>query len=103
MGVSDEELAARVAAATAGDDWAMAGNYRRTMPITWPRADTIIWLDLPLALVVRRVLVRSWQRSGSKELLWGANVERFWTHLKLWNRKESLVAWAVTTHRCHRR
>ena len=81
----------------------VAGSYHRTLPITWPRADTIVWLNLPLPLVIRRILVRSWRRSRSEELLWGTNVERFWTHSKLWDRHQSLVTWALTTHWRHRR
>lgn len=98
VSVSDEEMIARVTATTAGDGWVVAGNYRPTIPVTWPRADTVIWLDLPLPFVVRRILMRAWRRSRSKELLWGTNVERFWAHFKLWDRRQSLVAWVVTTH-----
>ncbi len=96
---TDEEFLARTAAATTGDGWVVAGNYSKTMPVTWPRADTVIWLDLPLPVVLWRILVRSWRRSRSGELLWGTNTERFTKHLKLWDTEQSLLAYALTAHR----
>ncbi len=60
----------------------------------------MVWLDLPLHLVLWRVIHRSWQRSRRKELLWGANTETFWKHLKLWDQSESLIA--IATHRSRR-
>jgi adenylate kinase family enzyme len=92
---------ARVAEAIAGEAWVIAGNYTsRTQDLTWPRADTVIYLDYPLHLVLRRVLTRSWRRWRSHELLWGTNTENFWKHLTSWN--DSLLAWAVKSHGKHR-
>ncbi|HKS90966.1 MAG TPA: hypothetical protein VJQ83_03485, partial [Tepidiformaceae bacterium] len=77
-------------------------NYvRHTMPITWPRADTVIWLDFGLPLVTWRVVRRSWRRWRRHELLWGTNYERFLPQLKLWD-KNSLITFNVTTHRSRR-
>ncbi len=45
-----DEFTARVAAAVAADGWVIDGNYSKaTHPLVWPRADTVIWLDLPAA------------------------------------------------------
>ena len=99
---ADDAFAAQIRDATAGDRWVVAGNYRRhTMPITWPRADTVIWLDFGLPLVTWRVLRRSWRRWRKNELLWGTNYERFWPQLKLWD-KNSLITFNITTHRSRR-
>jgi adenylate kinase family enzyme len=95
----DEEFLPKVADATSGDGWVVAGNYHRTWPLYWPRVETVIWLDLPLALSVRRIVTRSWRRSRSQELLWGTNTETFAKHLKLWSPKDSLIAWAIRHHR----
>ena len=38
-------------------------------------ADIIVWLDLPLAVKLRRLLQRSWRRVRGRELLWNGNVE----------------------------
>jgi hypothetical protein len=37
-----------------------------------------VWLDLPLPLLVRRMLARSWRRCRNHVLLWGTNYESFW-------------------------
>ncbi|MEE2834346.1 MAG: hypothetical protein VYD18_18460 [Candidatus Latescibacterota bacterium] len=57
---------------------------------------TVVWLDLSLTLW--RVVFRSWRRWRSKELLWGTNREKFWTHLMLWHTADPLLWWAWTTH-----
>ncbi len=94
----------RVSEATAGDAWVVAGNYTgRTMDLTWPRADTFLWLDLPLSVLLPRLVRRGWRRSRSNELLWGTNTETFWKHLKLWDQTESLLAFAMRAHAKKRR
>jgi adenylate kinase family enzyme len=44
--------------------WIMDGNYHNTLPIRLPRADTVIWLDYPRHLCVRRVLSRITKHHG---------------------------------------
>jgi DNA helicase HerA-like ATPase len=39
----DDEFLPRVDEATRGERWVLDGNYSRTRPIVWPRADTIVW------------------------------------------------------------
>lgn len=93
----------RVRDAIKAPAWVMAGNYSQRREISWPAADTVIWLDLPLQLVIRRILVRSWQRWRSKEMLWGTNYESFWNQLKLWSYDDSLITFTVVNHRKRRR
>lgn len=94
----------RVLEATAGDEWVVAGNYtQRTQDLTWPRAETIVWLDLPLHVLLPRLVKRGWRRSRSGEVLWGTNTETFWKHLKVWDQTESLLAFAVRSHAKKRR
>ncbi|MBT4101130.1 MAG: adenylate kinase [Gemmatimonadetes bacterium] len=98
-----EEFKRQIAAATAGDGWVTAGSYASfSQEVFWPRLETAIWLDPPLALIVWRVLSRSWRRWRTKELLWGTNYESFWQHLALWRRADSLLWWALTQHRVKR-
>jgi adenylate kinase family enzyme len=86
--------------ATRGDGWVVAGSYTRfSQKVFWQRLDSVIWLDLPLPLLVSRVLRRSWRRWRSKELLWGTNYEQFWPQLMVWRKEESLLWWIVTQHR----
>ncbi len=41
------------------------------------RTDIIMWLDLPLAVKLMRLLRRSWKRVRTREVLWNGNVERW--------------------------
>jgi adenylate kinase family enzyme len=95
----------RVRRAIEPEAWVMAGNYtRHQLDVSWPVADTIVWLDMPMHLVLRRAIRRSWQRSRSREPLWGGdNREIFWRHLMLWDTDESLISYIITTHRARRR
>lgn len=99
-----DELERRFEHATRGDSWVVAGSYTRFAQRTfWPRLETVVWLDLPVSLLVWRVLRRSWRRWRTKELLWGTNVERFWPQLALWRQDDSLVYWVVTAQRGKRK
>lgn len=98
------EFRARVDEATSQGGWVVAGNYTtQQRDISWLRADTVVWLDVPLPLVVTRVLTRSFGRWRRQELLWGTNRERFLPHLKVWDEDASLVAWALRHHEPRRR
>lgn len=99
-----DELERRFEDATRSDAWVVAGSYTRFAQRTfWPRLDTVVWLDLPVPLLVWRVVRRSWQRWRTKELLWGTNIERFWPQLALWRGNDSLVYWVVTAQRGKRK
>ena len=99
-----EALERRISGATSGDGWVVSGSYMGFSVRTfWPRVETVVWLDLPRYRLVWRVLIRSWKRWRSKELLWGTNYERFWPNLKIWNRDDSLLWWVVTQQKRKRR
>lgn len=99
-----QELERRIRQATAGNGWVVAGSYRNySQRLFWPRLHSVVWLDLPMSLLVWRVIKRSWQRWRSKELLWGKNYERFWPQLMVWNKEESLIGWIVSQHHRKRR
>ena len=98
-----DEFARRLAAATAGASWVVAGNYTGpSREAFWRRLETAVWLDLPLPQILYRVITRSWRRWRTHELLWGTNYEHFGKHLRVWN-SESLIYWALETHRRRRR
>ena len=98
-----EAFRERVRAAIEPEAWVMAGNYSAQRDLSWPRADTIVWLDLPLRTVLWRCIARSWQRWRSRELLWGTNRERLWDHLLFWDTDRSLPSFIVRHHRSRRR
>jgi adenylate kinase family enzyme len=103
VGRSDEEFRERVVAATAEDSWVVDGHYKRIWPTLWPRAQTVIWLDLPLRTLLWRGLVRTQRRLRTGEVLWGTNRESAWQQLKCWDADRSLLAWLLTSHPARRR
>ncbi len=98
------EFERRIAHATSGDRWVVAGSYSRfSQNVFWPKLETLVWLDLPMPKLVARMLRRSWRRWRTGELLWGTNREDFWAQLKFWHGEESLLWWIVTQHERKRR
>ena len=93
----DELLRARAEEATRSPCWVVAGNYLITRPITWSRAEAIIWLDYSLWVIFWRLFRRTWKRILTREELWSGNRERLSTQLKLWS-DESLFHWLFKTY-----
>jgi adenylate kinase family enzyme len=52
-------LRERVAEAVSGDAWVMDGNYSHTLDLRLPRADAVIWLDLPRRIYFPRAVWRA--------------------------------------------
>ena len=92
----------RVARATAGTRWVVAGNYGRARDLTWPRADTVVWLDYSLPLVLWRLTARTVRRAVTREVLWNGNREYLWEHCRLWSDR-SLFHWLFKTYWAYRR
>lgn len=90
----------RVDAATSGDSWALDGNYSKVRDIYWPRADTIVWLDYPLRVVLWRLWWRTLRRVTTREELWNGNREDLRTALLS---RDSILLWAVQTYERRRR
>jgi adenylate kinase family enzyme len=86
--------------ATVGPSWVVDGNYREVVMEgqVWPRADTVVWLDLPRHVIVRQVVGRTVRRVITREELWNGNREPF---SNLWSTdpQNSVIAWAWTQHR----
>ncbi len=99
---SDEDFRRLVDEATRGDKWVVAGNYTtRSQAITWPRADTIIWLDMPFFANFNALFARTMRRWRTGEIICNGNKETLpkqffttdsilWWFLKTWykNRKK---------------
>ncbi len=80
--------------------WVMDGNYSMARDIIWHYADTLIWLDFPLPVILYRLIRRSLRRIIHKETLWNGNRET-WRGL-LFSR-DSLLLWALKKHKLRRR
>jgi len=99
---ADGVLAARLADAltAAPDGWVVDGNYlTKTESLTWAAADTVVFLDFPLPVVLGRLTRRSVRRARTQEELWSGNRER----LAMLVSRDSLLWWAVKTHGRNRR
>lgn len=74
--------------------WVTDGGGPLGRDIVWPRADTLVWLDLSRAVVMWRVVTRSVRRAARRERLWAGNRER----LADWLRPDHPIRFAWSTH-----
>ena len=98
--VPKEIRRSRAEAVVAGDGWILCGNYSAVRDLVWPRADTLIWLDYPMGVVLGQVIRRSVRRCITKESLWSGNVE---TWRKTFFSDDSIIVWTWTSWRMQRR
>ncbi len=96
----NERFRERVTQAVTEDMWVVDGNYRVARDIVWPRADTVVWLNFRLSLIMWRLVRRTFRRVFTREELWNGNRERFLTQLFS---RESILLWALQTYRRRRR
>jgi adenylate kinase family enzyme len=74
--------------------WVVCGNYAAVRSTIWARADTVVWLDLPRLVVMRRVVARSFGRVVRREELWNGNRESTRMLLALHDPERSVIRWA---------
>jgi adenylate kinase family enzyme len=97
----DDELRRRAEPLLARDGWVVDGVYRRKLgDLVLERADTVVWLDLPIRVWFPRLLRRTARRIRGDELLWNENRESWRTALV---GRESLFVWAFRSHFARRR
>jgi adenylate kinase family enzyme len=92
-----EEFGRLVGAVADGATWVIDGNYSVIRPIVWSQADTVIWLDLPKRIVMRRLVWRTLRRVAGREVLWNGNREH-WRNVFSWKPEESVICWAWHKH-----
>jgi adenylate kinase family enzyme len=90
----------RLMQALSGDAWVVDGNYSAVRDIIWSRADTVVWLDYSLPVVMGRVTWRTLRRAATQEELWSANRERVW---EAFFGRDSIIWWAFSTYRRRKR
>jgi len=86
--------------ATRGDRWVLDGGYSRTRPITWPRADTIVWLDYSFPRVFLQLLRRTIHRAATGDELWDGCRESFRVSFLS---RDSILIWCLKTYWRRRR
>ncbi|GGM88854.1 AAA family ATPase [Streptomyces fuscichromogenes] len=79
------ELAAR-------ETWIIDGQYHDAHPVLASRADTVIWLDVPLGVALWRVTRRTLRRLLTRTALWNDNRETLGSAL-------GLLVWTARSHR----
>jgi adenylate kinase family enzyme len=98
---SADELQARVRPLVAQDRWVIDGGYRGKLgDLVVQRADTFVWLDLPIRIWTRRLAWRTFRRLLTREELWNGNRERL---NFLFTERPNLFGWAWQSHFRHRR
>ena len=97
--LDDDAFQANVAAFAERDAWVIDGNYTShgVAQLVWPRADTVVWLDLPRTIVLRRVVARTLRRMITREELWNGNREP-WSNLIDPRPVNNIILWAWTRH-----
>ncbi|HEV7666213.1 MAG TPA: adenylate kinase [Chloroflexota bacterium] len=95
-----DEFRGRLTEEVQCERWVVDGNYSLSRDIVWSAADTLVWLDYELPLIMWRLFRRTALRTLRRELLWGINRERFWPQLF---ESEGLFRWALQTHPRYRR
>lgn len=90
-----------VRALVALDAWVTEWQYSEARPLLTERADLLVWLDLPFAMVtLPRVVARTVRRRVRRERLWNGNVEpplpTFFTD------PEHIVRWSIATRNTYR-
>jgi adenylate kinase family enzyme len=99
-----DEFRWRVAGAldVATSGWVACGNYSAVRsPVVWPRADTVVVLDLPKRVVMRQVVGRTLRRVLRREVLWNGNREP-WRNLYAWDPEQNIIRWSWVRHGLYR-
>ena len=85
-----------VAAFVVQPTWVTEWQYGKARPLLLQRADLLVWLDLPRAVVMGRVVRRTTERRLNRTVLWNGNLEpplsTFFTD------RDHIVRWAWRTH-----
>jgi hypothetical protein len=85
---------------TRAERWVVAGNYGKARDLVWPRADTLVWLDLPLAPVLWRSTTRALRQWWTAEPICNGNRQGL---VQLCNGRDSLIGYTLRTYHARRR
>ncbi|MEV0928558.1 adenylate kinase [Streptomyces spongiicola] len=94
-----EEFRRQAGEITRTDGWIVEGNFSKLADVVWHRADTLIWLDFPLPLILYRIVRRSLRQLTGREN--SAQARRL-TWSKAFFARRSLLRTAIRKHRANR-
>ncbi len=92
-----EEFRTRVTDYVEQSGWVIDGNYSHVRDILWPRATTIVIIDLPKRIVMTRLIARTLRRLMTRERLWNGNQEK-WRNALSRDRNRNIILWAWNSH-----
>jgi len=95
----DQQFYDTVAQHAGTNEWIIDGNYETVRDIVWVRAQTLIWLDYPLRLVLWRLLKRTIHRLLTGTAFANGNRESFGRVLG----RNSVFLWAIRSYGPRRR
>jgi adenylate kinase family enzyme len=96
-----DELRAKVEPIVSQDAWVVDGAYTGKLgDLVLERADTVVWLDLPLRVWLPRLVRRSVRRIRGREALWNDNRE---TVRGAFLGRDALIPFALRAHFSRRR
>jgi adenylate kinase family enzyme len=88
-----------VAAVAAQDRWVFDSHgYQQVRDLLWSRADTVVWLAYPRAVVTGRALRRSYERARGQAPIFNGNTESF----RSWLDPEHPIQWSVRAYAARR-
>ena len=88
-----DDFRRRVSEALTAEAWVVDGNYAAVRDLVWERADTVVWLDLPRRLVMRRIILRTIRRAVTRQRLWNDNREPLTNFYRL-DPEQNVIRWA---------
>jgi adenylate kinase family enzyme len=88
---------ADVDAITQTPSWVVEWQYHDARELMAARADTLVWLDLPTAVSLYRVTVRTIRRRRNNEELWNGNREGPLTDF--FTDRDHVIRWAIRTRK----
>lgn len=84
---------------TRTDGWIVEGNFSKLADVVWHRADTLVWLDFPLPLIVYRIVRRSLRQLAGRDD--SAQARRLTWSTAFFSRR-SLLRTAIRKYRTNR-
>lgn len=95
--VPRESFLEDVEAFTAEEAWVTEWQYARARPLLAGRADTLVWLDLPVRVALWRLIRRTMRRSRARAELWNGNVEPPLRRMLV--DRDHIIRWGIRTRR----
>lgn len=95
---SDEEFFTNLKNEISSDKWVLDGNYTRTIPIKWKKAQLIVWVDLPFKNTLYQAVTRAYKRAKSKDEIWPGTGNRE-SFRKSFFSRDSIILWSIKNYK----